>query len=73
VVLREEISQSQRIERFHLEVPEGAGWRTAARGTVVGAKRIVPVSGLYTDCLRLVVDDARVRPTLAFLGVFQDQ
>ena len=73
VVLREEISQSQRIERFHLEVPEGAGWRTVARGTVVGAKRIIPVPGLCADCLRLVVDDARVRPALAFLGVYQDQ
>ena len=73
VILREEISQSQRIERFHLEVPEGARWKTVARGTVVGSKRIVRVPGLCTDCLRLVVDDARVRPTLAFLGVYQDQ
>lgn len=73
VVLQEEISQSQRIERFHLEVPEGEGWRTVAEGTVVGYKRIVNLPGLRTSALRLVIDDARVRPTLAFLGVYAEQ
>lgn len=70
LVIQEEISQSQRVEHFHVEIPEGDGWKTIAEGTVVGYKRILNLSGLKTDALRLVIDDARVRPTISFLGVY---
>ena len=72
IVLREEISQSQRVERFHLEIPDGEGWKKIAQGTVIGYQRIIPVRGLRTACLRLTIEDARVRPTIAFFGVYQD-
>ena len=73
IVLKEAISLSQRVERFHLEVPEENGrWKTVAESTVIGHKRILPLHGLRTDCLRLVIDDARVRPVLSFLAVYQE-
>ncbi|MBR6702061.1 MAG: alpha-fucosidase, partial [Clostridia bacterium] len=53
-------------------VKAGERWKTVAEGTVVGYKRIVNIQGLRTDALRLVIDDARVRPTVAFLGVYAE-
>ena len=41
--------------------------------TVIGHKRIVRLNGIYTDCLRLVIDDARVRPALSFLAVYREE
>ena len=72
VVLKEAIFLGQRVERFHLEIPEDSGWKTVAENTVIGHKRIVRLDGLLTDCLRLVIDDARVCPILSFLAVYQD-
>ena len=69
----QQIAQSQRVERFRLEIPDGDEWKPIAEGTVIGYKRIIPVHGLRTACLRLVIGDARVRPTIAFLGVYQDR
>lgn len=72
VVLKEAISLGQRVERFHLEIPGSSGWETVANSTVIGHKRILRLNGLRTDCLRLVIDDVRVRPALSFLAVYQD-
>ena len=72
VVLKEAIALSQRVERFHLEIPEGGCWKTVAESTVIGHKRILPMNGLRTDYLRIVIDDARVRPVLSFLAVYRD-
>ena len=72
IVLKEQIRQSQRIERFAVEVHSVRGWEAAAEGTVVGHKRIIPLAGTEGDALRLVIRDARVRPTLSFLGVYCD-
>ena len=44
-----------------------------AENTVIGHKRIVRLNGIYTDCLRLVIDDARVRPALSFLAVYREE
>jgi len=70
VVIQEEISQSQRVERFHLDIPEKDGWKPIAEGTVIGHKRILNLHGVETTALRLVIEDARVRPVLSFLGVY---
>ena len=72
IVLKEQIRQSQRIERFSIESHTEQGWAPVANGTVVGHKRIVNISGTETDALRLVIQDARVRPTLSFLAVYAE-
>ena len=53
-------------------VKAGERWKTVAEGTVVGYKRIMNIQGLRTDALRLVIDDARVRLPVAFLGVYAE-
>ncbi len=70
LVLRENIRMSQRIERFTVEIARDDGWKEAYSGTVVGNKRIVPLNGAAADAVRVRITDARVAPTLAFLGVY---
>ena len=72
LVLKEQLRLSQRIEHFTVDAWADGGWTRAAEGTVVGHKRIVPLPALETDALRITIDDARVRPTLAFLGVYAE-
>ena len=72
LVLKEQLRLSQRIEHFTVDAWADSGWTRATEGTVVGHKRIVPLPALETNALRITIDDARVRPTLAFLGVYAE-
>lgn len=70
VVLQEQILMSQRIERYALDVWQDGGWHQAAEGRVVGYKRIIPLDAVETCALRLRIMDARVAPTIKFIGVY---
>ncbi len=72
VVMKEQLALSQRIEHFYLEVHSETGWIRAAEGTVVGHKKIIRLPGCAADAVRIVIDDARVRPSLSFLGIYTD-
>lgn len=76
LVLKENITQSQRIEAFTIEALQEDGYREVYRGTVVGYKKIIPFSfegsALETSSLRISVTDARVAPTLSFIGVYEE-
>jgi alpha-L-fucosidase len=70
VVMKEQIEMSQRIERFEmLAVVDGREMPLYA-GTVVGYKRIASFPTCVTTALRVRIPDARVCPTLSFLGVY---
>jgi alpha-L-fucosidase len=69
-VLKENILQSQRVERFAIELHTEQGWMPVYAGTVIGYKRIVPLEGIPATGLRVRIVDARVAPTIAFLGVY---
>ena len=70
VVLREQIALSQRVERFCVETLTPQGWQLAASGTVIGSKRILVLDAAETTALRIRITDARVAPTLRFIGVY---
>ena len=70
MVLRENLRLSQRIERFSVEARIGGAWQTVSRGTTVGHKKIVPLTLPPVRELALCIEDARVCPTLAFMGVY---
>ncbi len=70
IVLKEQIQQSQRIERFAIDAWQNGHWRPIAENTVVGYKRIVSLGKVETSALRIRILDARVSPTLKFLGVY---
>ena len=70
IVLKEQILLSQRIERFAIDAWQDGHWQTVAENTVVGYKRIISLGGMETTALRLRILDARVAPTLKFIGVY---
>lgn len=70
VVLKEQILLSQRVERFAVDALVNGTWNQAAHGTVIGYKRIVVLGGIKTAALRIRILDARVAPTVKFIGVY---
>lgn len=70
IVLQENIECSQRVESFSIEAEQEGGFREIYRGKVIGYKRIVPVGNVRTKKLRIQILDARVAPTLSFIGVY---
>ncbi|MGN0299412.1 MAG: alpha-L-fucosidase [Lachnospiraceae bacterium] len=68
LVMKENIYCSQRIERFTVELANGT---VLSAGTVVGHKKIVPLAGVETDQLVIHIQDFRVAPTLAFIGIYE--
>ena len=70
VVLMEQLMCSQRVERFAIDAEVNGAWQQAAKGTVIGHKRIVALQGVTTAAMRIRILDARAAPTLRFIGVY---
>lgn len=70
LVLKENILCSQRTEKFCIEAALDNGFQVVYEGTVIGYKRIVPLDPVHTDRIRIRILDARVAPTLSFIGVY---
>ncbi|MBR6872098.1 MAG: alpha-L-fucosidase [Ruminococcus sp.] len=71
LVIKENITLSQRIESFAVDVIGDGGFKEVYSGTTVGYKRIVPLGGLETDRLRIRITDSRNEPTAAFIGLYR--
>lgn len=68
VVLQEDITKSQRIERFHISDDAG---RALYSGTTVGYKKIVRLENpVRTTSLQIHIDNSRLEPVLSFIGVY---
>lgn len=67
VVLKENICLSQRIERFEIRDEKDT---ILYEGTTVGYKKIARFPETEVQKLRICIRDARVCPTLAFVGVY---
>lgn len=70
VVIREQIAFSQRVEAFAVDAWLDGAWRQVYAGKVIGHKRIVVLAPVRTSALRIRVLDARVAPTVRFVGVY---
>ena len=71
LVMKENITLSQRIEAFAVDVLKDGEFREVFRGTVVGYKRIVRLGGIKTNAVRVRILDSRTEPTLAFFAVYE--
>ena len=71
VVLKEQITLSQRVERFAIDALVNGAWQQVAQNTVIGHKRIVVLEPVETTALRIRILDARVAPTVKFIGVYR--
>ena len=73
VLLQEYIPMGQRIAAFTIEAMDADGsWRTIARETTVGYKRIVLTPPTRTTAVRITVKDALKRPALCKAGLYLD-
>ncbi len=68
VVISEDITKSQRIEKFHIT----AGNRTVYSGTTVGYKKICRLMRVIRNCteLRIHIDECRKEPHIAGIRVY---
>jgi alpha-L-fucosidase len=71
LMLQENISIGQRIESFRLEAWSDNAWRTIARGTTVGYKRLLRFPPVTSQKVRLVIDSSRTSPTLFKFGLYK--
>ena len=70
VDLREEITAGQRVARFRLDASDGGAWRTIARGTTIGARRLERVMPSRVQRLRLTIEDVGERPEYVRVSCF---
>lgn len=70
IVLKENIRCSQRIEKFAVSIEKQGTFETVYEGSVVGHKRIIPLEQMETKRVRIRIMDARVAPTLSFIGIY---
>lgn len=70
VVLQEQITQSQRIEKFTLLADTPQGTVPIYSGTTVGYKKICRFTPLLASRIIIRIEQSRIAPTLRFAGVY---
>ena len=70
-LLQEYIEAGQRVERFHIDVWDGARWTLVTDGTTIGYKRLLRFPAVTGEKVRLVIDQARTSPTLSSFGLYK--
>jgi F5/8 type C domain. len=69
--LQEDIRVGQRVEAFKLEAKQNDGtWRTVANGTTIGYKRIIRFDNTTAKELRFTVEESRLNPAIAEIGLY---
>ncbi len=71
LLLQENISTGQRIEKFVLEYEQDGVWRTIAEGTTVGHKRILKFEPVHAQKIRLRITSSRLNPNIAEIGIYK--
>ncbi|RJP63869.1 MAG: alpha-L-fucosidase [Ignavibacteriales bacterium] len=71
IMLQENILEGQRIEKFHFDYLDGQLWRTFTKGTTIGYKRLLRFPDVYTDRIKIIIDQSRTNPTLSSLGIYK--
>ena len=71
VVLKENIRLSQRVESFRILAHANGRMGVVYEGSVIGYKKIAVLpEGTRADQLILEITDARIAPTLCFIGLY---
>jgi alpha-L-fucosidase len=68
---REDIAQGQVIARHVIEGWNGAEWRTLARGTTIGARRLHRLEPFPVQRVRLTIEDAVATPRHVRVGLYE--
>jgi alpha-L-fucosidase len=73
LMLQENITVGQRIERFVLEYQSAGEWKKAAEGTTVGYKRLIRFDPVRAQKVRLRILSSRMEPTLSEIGLYKQR
>ncbi|MDY3267975.1 MAG: alpha-L-fucosidase [Phocaeicola sp.] len=73
LLLQEDISKGQRIEKFIVEAYLNGEWKFLTEGTTVGYKRLLKFSDLKTDKIRITVVSARNKANIINVGLYYAQ
>ena len=71
VSLAEFIRLGQRVVKFEIEVWKDGAWSNAAYGTTIGYRRIVPISPVTTNKVRVRILESKACPVLDSIGLFR--
>ena len=65
VVLQEDISKGQRVEKFTIEALVDGTWKEIGNGTTVGYKRMVRLPQVTTNKLRVTINNSRLTSNIS--------
>ena len=71
LLLQENISVGQRVEKFVLEYWSDKQWKEAAAGTTIGYKRLLRFPAVTTNQVRLKIESSRLNPTISTFGLYK--
>lgn len=71
LLLQENISVGQRIEKFVFEYRDAGSWKAITEGTTVGYKRLLRFNPVKAKKVRLRILSSRLNPTLAAVGLYK--
>lgn len=70
IVVQEYIELGQRVRSFEILADKEGQWERVADGTTIGYKRIIPLGGINTSKLKLVIKDAKASPVISTISVY---
>lgn len=71
IILQEDISKSQRVETFFVELKSDGKWQKIFNGTVIGYKKIIKLENpVFSDAIRITITDSRCEPILERVGIY---
>lgn len=71
IVIQEPIRFGQRISQFEIQIVKNNMWETIARGTTVGYKRILRISPIRSDRIRILIKEANNSPAISNFALFK--
>lgn len=72
LMLQENISVGQRIEKFAFEYWKDGQWHKATEGTTVGYKRLLRLEPVTAGKVRLRIESSRLNPTISEIGLYKN-
>src|SRR5450432_1523769 len=70
ITLQEYIKLGQRVKAFSVEVWKDNAWQPAATATTIGYKRILRLSPIETDKVRINITDSKACPVISNIEIY---
>jgi alpha-L-fucosidase len=70
VRIEEPIALGQRVEAFRLETLDAGQWKTVARGSTIGHKRLLRFRTVTAQRVRLSIDKSLAPPAISSIGLY---